>query len=106
MATKEGSSKHFGKFEFWDDRYEKNQETFDWYQKYPNLRDIFTQYIKPKDIILNVGAGNSSKQNNPSNVLLGLSEDMYKDGFKYICNIDFSSTVAFQMQEYYKENFP
>ena len=61
--TKEGSSKHFGKFEFWDDRYEKNQDTFDWYQKYPCLRDIFTQYIKKSDIILNVGAGNSCKFN-------------------------------------------
>ena len=31
---------------------------------------------------------------------------MYEDGFKYICNIDFSSTVAFQMQDYYKETYP
>ena len=52
---------HFGKFEYWDDRYEKDPEQFDWYQKYPQLRDILSQYIKKSDMILNVGAGNSSK---------------------------------------------
>lgn len=52
---------HFGKLEFWEDRYEKDPDPYDWYQKYPKLRDIFSQYIKRDNMILNVGAGNSSK---------------------------------------------
>lgn len=51
----------YGKHEYWEDRYQKDKEQFDWYQRYSGLKDIITQYIKPTDQILNVGAGNSSK---------------------------------------------
>ena len=51
----------YGKPEYWEDRYQKDKEQFDWYQRYSGLRDIITQYVKPSDQILNVGAGNSRK---------------------------------------------
>ena len=51
----------YGKHEYWEDRYQKDKEPFDWYQRYSGLRDIITQYVKPSDQILNVGAGNSRK---------------------------------------------
>jgi UDP-N-acetylmuramate-alanine ligase len=51
----------YGKHEYWEDRYQKDKEQFDWYQRYSGLRDIITQYVKPSDQILNVGAGNSRK---------------------------------------------
>jgi hypothetical protein len=45
----------------------RNLTDFDWYQDWDNLRDIISQFVKPKGKILNVGSGNSL-----------LSEDMYK----------------------------
>lgn len=64
---------------------------FDWYQEWINLRDIISQFIKPHSKILNIGAGNSV-----------LSEDMYKEGYKNITNIDFSEIVVDDMQTKYK----
>ena len=51
----------YGKSEYWEDRYNKDKEPFDWYQRYSGIRDIITQYVQPTFQILNVGAGNSSK---------------------------------------------
>jgi hypothetical protein len=39
----------YGKHEYWEDRYQKDKEQFDWYQRYSGLKDIITQYIKPTD---------------------------------------------------------
>jgi len=51
----------YGKQEYWEDRYQKDKEQFDWYQRYTGIKDITTQYIQPNHTILNVGAGNSRK---------------------------------------------
>ena len=37
---------------------------------------------------------------------LGLSEEMYDDGYNNIANIDISFTVIKQMQELYKDKYP
>eukprot|EP00831_Metopus_contortus_P050327 TRINITY_DN4233_c0_g1_i4.p1 TRINITY_DN4233_c0_g1~~TRINITY_DN4233_c0_g1_i4.p1 ORF type:complete len:202 (-),score=33.87 TRINITY_DN4233_c0_g1_i4:121-726(-) len=50
------------------------------------------QYIKPEHQILNVGCGSSR-----------LSEEMYKEGFQHITNVDISPTVIKQLHERYKE---
>jgi hypothetical protein len=52
----------YGKSEYWEDRYQKDKEPFDWYQRYGGIRDIITQYVQPTFQILNVGAGNSRKK--------------------------------------------
>lgn len=51
----------YGKSEYWEDRYQKDKEPFDWYQRYSGIKDIITQYVQPSFSILNVGAGNSRK---------------------------------------------
>ena len=51
----------YGKSEYWEDRYQKDKEQFDWYQRYSQLSDIITQYVNKSDNILNVGCGNSRK---------------------------------------------
>ena len=51
----------FGLQDYWEDRYQKDKEQFDWYQRYSGLKDIVTQYVQPTYQILNVGAGNSRK---------------------------------------------
>ena len=53
----------YGKSEYWEDRYQKDKEPFDWYQRYSGIKDIITQYVQPSFSILNVGAGNSRKYN-------------------------------------------
>merc|ERR1711957_1005380 len=61
----------YGKAEYWEDRYNKDKEPFDWYQRYSGIKDIITQYVTPSFQILNVGCGNSL-----------LTEEMYEDVYK------------------------
>ena len=37
----------YGKQEYWEDRYQKDKEPFDWYQRYSGVKDIITQYVQP-----------------------------------------------------------
>jgi len=56
---------------------------------------------------LNIGCGNSSNiLKSDLSILIGLSEEMYEDGYQHITNIDISFTVVKQMQELYKEKIP
>jgi len=87
----------YGKSEYWEDRYQKDKEPFDWYQRYGGIRDIITQYVQPTFQILNVGAGNSRKHHIEFNSFLGLSEEMFDEGYQHITNIDISFTVIKQM---------
>jgi hypothetical protein len=47
--------------QYWDKRYKKDEEQFDWYQRYDTLKHILEE-VTPKsmDRILMVGCGNSS----------------------------------------------
>ena len=71
----------YGKSEYWEDRYQKDKEPFDWYQRYGGIRDIITQYVQPTFQILNVGAGNSRKWLIGLSLILGLSEEMFDEGY-------------------------
>ncbi|CAD8189316.1 unnamed protein product [Paramecium pentaurelia] len=82
---------HYGKLEFWERRYSENDKPFEWYQNYDTLKDIVTQYINHNSRILNIGCGNSN-----------IPEDMYKEGYQWIVNLDFSKTVIEFMKEKYK----
>ena len=76
----------YGKASYWDDRYTKDPEPFDWYQRYDGIKEILSTYVKKEDQVLMSGAGNSR-----------LSEDMASDGYKSIFNIDISKVVVEQM---------
>ena len=82
----------YGKASYWDERYTKDPEPFDWYQRYSGVKDLVQQYVKRTDHILMLGSGNSR-----------LSEDMYDDGFTTIANIDISKVVIDQMVEKYRD---
>jgi len=63
----------YGKTTYWDERYTKDPEPFDWYQRYSGIRDLINQYVKREDVILMAGCGNSR-----------LTEDMFEDGTTYM----------------------
>ena len=85
----------YGKPEYWEERYQKDKEQFDWYQRYSGVKDMITQFIQPNYQILMLGCGNSK-----------MSEEMFEDGYRNITNVDISFTVIKQMQELYKEKYP
>lgn len=82
----------YGKTSYWDERYTKDPEPFDWYQRYSGIAELLNKYVKKDDNILIAGAGNSR-----------LSEDMYEDGYQTLTNIDISRVVVDQMIEKYKD---
>ncbi|EFA78103.1 hypothetical protein PPL_08751 [Heterostelium album PN500] len=81
----------YGEKTYWDSRYKNNTDSFDWYQDYNGLRDTFSSNINKDGKILMVGCGNSL-----------LSEEMNKDGYKMIVNIDISTVIIDQLREKYK----
>jgi len=85
----------YGKPEYWDERYSRDLEPFDWYQRFSGVKDIVTQYIQPDSKVLNVGAGNSR-----------MSEEMFDEGYQNISNIDISQVVIKAMNEKYRDKGP
>eukprot|EP00746_Dinoflagellata_sp_MGD_P086614 gnl/MRDRNA2_/MRDRNA2_34301_c0_seq1.p1 gnl/MRDRNA2_/MRDRNA2_34301_c0~~gnl/MRDRNA2_/MRDRNA2_34301_c0_seq1.p1 ORF type:complete len:279 (-),score=53.36 gnl/MRDRNA2_/MRDRNA2_34301_c0_seq1:232-996(-) len=87
---------HAGHPEYWDSYYKKSTREYDWFRRYDqggketgkSLKDVMRKHIQTTDRILNVGAGMSL-----------LSEDMWKDGFKSIENIDISETAMDAMRK-------
>ena len=88
-------AQQYGKAEYWEDRYNKDRDPFEWYQRYEGLKDIITQYVKRDARILIVGCGNS---------LMG--ENMVDDGYTNIHCIDTSQNVVDQMTAKYKDTYP
>ncbi|KAG8363645.1 hypothetical protein BUALT_Bualt19G0044100 [Buddleja alternifolia] len=87
---------NYGDALYWDARYiqEADCGSFDWYQRYSALRPFIRKYISPTSTVLMVGCGNAV-----------ISEDMVKDGFEDIINIDISF-VAIEMMKKKHEHVP
>ncbi|OHS93289.1 Phosphoethanolamine N-methyltransferase-related protein [Tritrichomonas foetus] len=81
----------FGKPEYWEGLYQNESIQADWYFDWDDFRSMVINYCKASDHVLTLGCGNSK-----------LSEDMLKDGFEKIVNIDISPTVIQKMKEIYK----
>ncbi|KAG9459913.1 hypothetical protein H6P81_004421 [Aristolochia fimbriata] len=86
------STQAYGEPSYWDKRYSKDPAPFDWYQKYPALAPLFQLYLRHHHRILLVGCGNST-----------LGDDMVKDGYQDVVNIDISSVVIEAMRKKYKD---
>lgn len=82
----------YGSAQYWNDRYTKDPEPFDWYQRYAGLKELFAQYLRKNDTLLVPGCGNSR-----------LTEDMYEDGYGSLTNLDFSPPVVEAMSNKYKD---
>ncbi|KAA6404019.1 MAG: putative kinase domain protein [Streblomastix strix] len=69
----------YGKADYWNERYTRDQQSFEWFQRYSALKKPIIQNIKKSSNILQVGVGTSR-----------LQEDMYDDGYRNITSIDIS----------------
>lgn len=87
---------NYGDSVYWDARYiqEASVGSFDWYQRYQALRPFVRKYIPTSSQILMVGCGNAV-----------MSEDMVKDGYENIMNVDISC-VAIEMMRRKYEHVP
>ncbi|KAI7725721.1 hypothetical protein M8C21_029560 [Ambrosia artemisiifolia] len=87
---------NYGDSVYWDARYihEASAGSFDWYQRYHALRPFVTKYVPLSSRILMVGCGNAV-----------MSEDMVKDGYEDIMNVDISC-VAIEMMRRKYEHVP
>merc|ERR1711939_862057 len=78
----------YGLVQYWDDRYGKEAEEFEWYQSYDNIKDkIKAAFPDTNGKILNLGSGSSR-----------LPVSMYLDGYKNITSVDFSQECIKLMQ--------
>jgi len=82
----------YGRSQYWDDRYTRDPEPFDWYQRWDGLKDTLKDILQPSHNILVVGSGNSR-----------LSEELYDEGYTNITNIDISMVVVEAMQQKYQD---
>jgi len=85
----------YGKKDYWDERYSKDVEPFDWYQRYEGIKSITDRYVKPTDKVLMLGCGNSR-----------LSEDLWENNIKNIVNIDFSEICIQHMKAKHDDKAP
>ncbi|GAU46805.1 hypothetical protein TSUD_268660 [Trifolium subterraneum] len=81
----------YGDAHYWDARYIQESGSFDWYQRYSDLKPFLRHCIPLSSRILMVGCGNAV-----------ISEDMVKDGYEEIINIDISSVAIDMMRRKYE----
>jgi len=82
----------YGRSQYWDDRYTRDPEPFDWYQRWDGLKDVLKDILQPAHSILVLGCGNSR-----------LSEELFDEGYTNITNIDISMVVIEAMQQKYQD---
>eukprot|EP00591_Stephanopyxis_turris_P005770 CAMPEP_0195511366 /NCGR_PEP_ID=MMETSP0794_2-20130614/3709_1 /TAXON_ID=515487 /ORGANISM="Stephanopyxis turris, Strain CCMP 815" /LENGTH=246 /DNA_ID=CAMNT_0040638947 /DNA_START=103 /DNA_END=843 /DNA_ORIENTATION=+ len=90
----------YSKVEYWNERYTKDPDSFDWYQRYSGIRHFLTEeYLSENKLsfpnrdslrVLDLGCGNSR-----------LSEEMKEDGFGSVTSVDYSTAVIKQMSTKY-----
>jgi len=82
----------YAKEDYWNERYDRNPDTYDWYQDWTSLKPELEKIIFPEMEILQVGAGTSL-----------MSEDMFTEGFSHITNTDLSGSAIRLMAERYSD---
>lgn len=99
QARAEDRRSRFSKADYWEERYKKTTKEFDWFGTWnsdtairikPEVEPFFPSQINS---ILNIGCGNSR-----------LGEELYKDGYKGIMNIDISQSAVDKMSQKFAGN--
>ena len=88
-----GDAPNYASTNYWNHRYSKDVDNYDWYMNWEVFKPILDPYIKNKDSLLVFGCGNST-----------LSFDISKDYFSQITSIDISEVVINQMEKQYQNN--
>lgn len=83
---------NYGKADYWEERYARAEEDFDWFFGWSTLGTTIAQFYTPTDRVLIIGCGNSV-----------MARDMLGTGFPLIANIDLSTTIISQLRERYKD---
>ena len=65
------ASVRYAEAQYWNYRYEKHKESFDWFYGYTALRRVVRDALRLKKPLLHVGCGNSNFQE-------GLANDGYR----------------------------
>ena len=81
---------NYSRVEYWDERYSKDADYFEWYQTYqemrPFLQELLSSYTDPT--ILHIGCGTSK-----------FTEELLQEGYRNITNIDYSEVCIEKMKE-------
>jgi SAM-dependent methyltransferase len=81
-----GTAPDYGSMEYWDDRYARWPDPFDWSQTWSHLNSLLAPFFDGRELVLNVGCGNSP-----------MAVDM-SASFHTVVNIDISTVVIAQME--------
>ncbi|KAK8899680.1 hypothetical protein M9Y10_002002 [Tritrichomonas musculus] len=84
----------YNDIDYWNTRYEREPDPFDWYQTWDRLKSVVMpviENINPK-VALDLGCGNST-----------LPYDLLSDGFERVIGYDASQVVISQNTERYKD---
>ena len=88
----------YGKVDYWEDHYSKNEEAFDWLYRWesPNqvkaMKDNLLKYFNADSKILVLGCGTSR-----------LTEELVDEGFEKVTSVDWSSTAIKLCKERYAD---
>jgi len=108
---------NYGNLDYWEGRYARDPEPFEWYQRFVGIRHFLTrEYLVKSNTLDNdtieVEASTFPPKENCRVLIIGcgnsrLGEEMIYDNWNsgLIKNIDYSSTVVRQMQERYNDEF-
>lgn len=80
----------YNESDYWNTRYEREPEAFDWYQPWSRIKTIVLPVIQGRGRALDVGCGNSP-----------MTAELLADGFDDVTGLDISSTVIRQNSEKY-----
>lgn len=82
----------YAKAEYWNERYLREADPFEWYQDFKAIKKYLEPYINNKSKVLVTGCGNSR-----------LSEHIFADAApKKVTSVDISDVVISQMSEGYR----
>ncbi|KAJ1609085.1 methylase [Cryptosporidium canis] len=78
----------YGTAEYWEDRYRKDSNPYDWYQRWESMKGVIKDYLKLDDKILIIGNGTSR-----------LPEEIYDEGYMGVEAMDISTVAVEIMHE-------
>jgi len=97
----------YGDKQYWDKRYEGQEDKYDWYLGYEQFRDLIVPLLNvaPKDTRESKQGEGSKRSRSELKVLVvgcgnsDLTEAMYDEGFTDILSIDYSEVVIDRMRK-------